>query len=366
MKQVLHVINGEFYSGAERVQDHLAAQLPNFGYDVQFACLKPMLFPQAAKAAPESIHSFPMKARLDLGPAFRMARFIRKCGIALIHTHTPRAALIGSLAALLSGRPMIHHLHSPTMADTETGLRNRINTIIEKLSTLGAKQFIAVSNNTASWYLERGVQDSRMTVVHNGVPCTGPLPKRNAPGNTWIIGTVALFRPRKGLEVLINALSILNKSGHKVRLLAVGNFETDTYRDIILAQAKALGVNNMIEWTGFTKDVPAALKRMDCFVLPSLYGEGLPMVVLEAMAVGTPVVATLVEGVPEAVRNGMDGLLARPGDAKSLADATEKLLADPELWINTRKSAQQRQQEGFSDVSMAKGVAQIYDKVLGA
>ncbi len=366
MKQVLHIINGEFYSGVERVLDHLAARLPDFGYGVQFACLKPVLFPQATEAAPESIHCFPMKSRLDFGPAFKLARFIRKNQVALIHTHTPRAAMIGSLAALLSGRSLVHHLHSPTMADTETGLRNRINTFTEKLTTLGTKRFIAVSRSTANWYLERGVKDSRMAVVHNGVPCHGPLPERNAPGNTWVIGTVALFRPRKGLEVLINALSILNKSGHKVRLLAVGNFETDAYRDTILAQTKALGVDNMIEWTGFTKNVAATLKRMDCLALPSLFGEGLPMVILEAMAIGTPVVATLVEGVPEAVRNGVDGLLAEPGDAQGLADAAQKLLGDSDFWLNSRSNAHKRQQEDFSDISMAKGVARVYDEVLGA
>ena len=75
-----------------------------------------------------------------------------------------------------------------------------------------------------------------------------------------------------------------------------------------------------ITWTGFTRDVLDELRQMDLFVLPSLFGEGLPMVVLEAMAAGVPVVATRVAGIPEAIRPGQDGVLVEPGDAEDLAE----------------------------------------------
>ena len=82
---------------------------------------------------------------------------------------------------------------------------------------------------------------------------------------------------------------------------------------------KRLKLDDAIEWTGFTSDVRSQLARMDLFVLPSLFGEGLPMVVLEAMAAGVPIVGTRVEGVPEAIRDGEDGLLAEPSDPIDLA-----------------------------------------------
>ena len=90
--------------------------------------------------------------------------------------------------------------------------------------------------------------------------------------------------------------------------------------------ARQLEVDDLIDWVGFTRDVEAQLAQMDLFVLPSLFGEGLPMVVLESMAAGVPVVATSVEGVPEAIRDGIDGLLVEPDDAGQLADAIRTLV----------------------------------------
>ncbi|KAF7962372.1 hypothetical protein AWV80_22645 [Cupriavidus sp. UYMU48A] len=107
-----------------------------------------------------------------------------------------------------------------------------------------------------------------------------------------MIGTVALFRQRKGLEVLLQALALLREKGQSVRLLAVGAFETTQYEKHIREVTAKLNLDDAITWAGFTLDVATEFKKMDVFVLPSLFGEGLPMVVIEAMALGLPVVAT--------------------------------------------------------------------------
>ena len=119
----------------------------------------------------------------------------------------------------------------------------------------------------------------------------------------------------------------------------------------------------MIHWTGFQTDVNAQLQQMDLFVLPSLFGEGLPMVVLEAMAQGVPVVASRVEGIPEAVRDGVDGLIFEPGNAKDLAEKIVSIFGDDQRWAKMSASALQRQREHLSDVSMARGVAGVYESL---
>ena len=103
---------------------------------------------------------------------------------------------------------------------------------------------------------------------------------------------------------------------------------------------------------------------MDVFVLPSLFGEGLPMVVLEAMSAGVPVVGTRIEGVPEAVRDGVDGLLAAPGDPGDLARTIARVIRREADWSELRRSAHERQAGQFSDRSMAAGVAKVYSDVL--
>jgi glycosyltransferase involved in cell wall biosynthesis len=105
---------------------------------------------------------------------------------------------------------------------------------------------------------------------------------------------------------------------------------------------------------------------MDLFALPSLFGEGLPMVVLEAMAHGVPVIGTKVEGVPEAVRADVDGLLVPPGEPAALAEAVRSFLEGRVDWQALRRNAYDRQVSSFSDRSMAEGLARVYRRVASA
>jgi len=178
------------------------------------------------------------------------------------------------------------------------------------------------------------------------------------------LGTMALFRPRKGMEVLLEALAQLRAQGLPVRLRAVGGFETPEYERQLKSLCGRLGLDDVVDWVGFVRHVDRELARMDLFVLPSLFGEGLPMVILEAMAAGVPVVATRVEGAPEAIREGRDGELAEPDNARSLAGAIARVVRGESDWASLRASALARHAEGFSDRKMAEGVAEVYDRVL--
>jgi len=362
--KVLHIINGDYYAGAERVQDLLALRLPEFGYEVGFVCLKKGLFPEkrAVKTAP--LYEFPMRSRLDFTFVLGLSRLVRREGYRLINTHSNRAAMIGRLVAGFSRVPMVHHLHSPTTEDTETGWRNKRNSLAEKIALGGAKMLIPVSGTLGNYLHERGYSKNRVRVVANGVPTRLNTRRARNPGEEMVVGIVALFRPRKGLEVLLNSIARLRGRGLAVRLHAVGPFETMQYREHIMQLAGELGISNDITWTGFTGDVFAELSKMHAFVLPSLYGEGMPMVILEAMSVGLPVVSTRVEGIPEVVRDGQDGLLVNPDNVDELSEAIGRLLSGEADGEALGDSGWKRQFEVFSDLSMARGVAGIYSEVL--
>jgi glycosyltransferase involved in cell wall biosynthesis len=175
---------------------------------------------------------------------------------------------------------------------------------------------------------------------------------------------VALMRPRKGLEFVLEAISLLAIQGHDVRLRCIGPFETVEYEKLINQRIAELVLKDRVERVGFTSDVPAALAQLDAMVLPSMFGEGLPMVVLEAMAAGLPVIATRVEGTPEAIRDGIDGLLAEPCNSDSLADAIRTLVTGGVDWNTMAESAFQRHASHFSDWAMAKATAEVYSKLL--
>jgi glycosyltransferase involved in cell wall biosynthesis len=294
-----------------------------------------------------------------------LKQLIRREGFRLLHAHTPRSALVGRVAAAWAGVPMVYHVHSPTARDTTHRWRNYASQAIEKLSLYRVQRLISVSRSLSRHMQMQGYSEKLISVVPNGVPKSDLLRDASRPTGDWRIGTVALFRPRKGLEVLLEAIAALRSQNVRVRLHAVGPFETPEYEATIHEQVRRLGLSEQIDWIGFTPDVAGELSRMDLFVLPSLFGEGLPMVVLEAMAAGVPVVGTRVEGVPEALDDGATGLIAAPADPHDLASCIRRIISGEVDWSILRQNALLAHSQRFSAEQMARGVAAVYDRELG-
>jgi len=366
-RRVLHVVNGEHFAGAERVQSHLGRCLPKLGVTVDFACIKPGHFAGAVDdAAGQWGRAFrlPMRNRFDVSIVGPMTRLVRDGQYDLLHAHTPRAAMITSLVSRRTGVPWVYHVHSPAARDSSKRLTNWINAKIEVWSLAGCSHLITVSSSLRRELIATGTPPERVTVVHNGVP--GIRYQRNhrpQVGGKWVFGMVALMRPRKGLEVALDAISMLRAQGHNAVLRCIGPYETDEYRRRIESQITLLKIRPHVEQMGFKTDVPLALSQLDAMLLPSLFGEGLPMVVLEAMASALPVIATRVEGTPEAIRDGIDGLLAEPGSANSLAENMRLLMDGTVDWDRIAESAFDRHRDGFSDEAMSQGIAKVYDAI---
>lgn len=363
-RRSLFLINGEHYAGAERVQDLLACQLPALGWDVDFACLKPVAFPAAMTACDSRLFEVPMRSRFDVRQVRQIAALLQEYDV--LHTHTVRSAMIGSLAARQAGRPMVHHVHGRTDRNTESVVRDRVNSTIERLSLRQAQRLIAVSEHTADHLRRMGFANERVCTIPNGVPCVASPRTWQPPQAAWVIGVAALFRPLKGLHVLVEAVARLRAAGLPVQLRAIGDFETGAYRQQLLEQVRASGLESCVHWTGFTRDVMAELAKVDVLVLPSLYGEGLPMVIIEAMAAGIPVVASASEGIQEALDGGRAGVLVAPGDPAALASALRGLMEEPARAASLARVALRRQRQCYSELAMAQRVAEIYEEVCAA
>lgn len=366
--RALHVINGEHYSGAERVQDLLAEWLPEFGYEVGFAALKPGRFDACRQSTHAPLVQHDMSGRLDLRPSRAITKRIREEGYDLIHAHTPRSLVIGATAAHRTGVPLVYHVHSPASRDSTRRFTNLVNDGVERWFGRSATQLITVSPTLTQHMLRRGFKSDHIRCVMNGVPALAEdapgARLRRKPVGPLVVGMVALFRPRKGAEVLLEALATLRSRGHDVHLQAIGPFETPEYEAELHALADRLSINDRVYWAGFTDDVPAALARVDTLALPSLFGEGLPMVVLEAMASGLPVVATRCEGTSEAILHRETGLLVEPGSVSQLADALEELAEGRLDYEEMSIAARERHADRFSAEAMARQVAAVYDEVL--
>ncbi|MEM9828737.1 MAG: glycosyltransferase [Planctomycetota bacterium] len=362
--RVLHVVNGEHFSGAERVQSHLGRCLPKFGVHADFASVKPGRFTERLEAqagAWGDSHRIPMRSRIDAVAAKHLIRCIRQHRFDLLHAHTPRTALLASLASTRTGVPWIYHVHSPASRDSSRGFVNRVNAWIEKRSLRNADAIITVSNSLRDDCVSQGYRASRIFVVHNGVPAICPPRTRiPQPDDRWTLGMVALMRPRKGLEIVLDSVASLRAQGFNIILRCIGPFETTAYGDEIDQRIQHLGIGRSVQQMGFVDDVPAALAKLDAMVLPSLYGEGLPMVVLEAMAAGLPVIASRVEGTPEAIGHDTEGLLAEPADVESLSHQIRRLVTGEVQWSALSEAAKRRHSEQFSDLAMAKATADVY------
>ncbi|MFI4876183.1 MAG: glycosyltransferase [Blastopirellula sp. JB062] len=364
LTKVLHLINGEHFSGAERVQDLLGLRLPEFGYQADFACVKPGKFMTARQATASRVIELPMRRRFDLWQARRIAQIVREEGYEILHAHTPRTALLAMTAVRVCQAKFVYHVHSPTSRDSTRRWRNWINQQVESWAMTQADRLIAVSGSLSRHLASLRVDSRKVRVVRNGVPPLAEIPPRETPAGSWTLGCVALFRPRKGIEVLLQALANLRNQGHEVRLRAVGPFETPQYQREIESLSQQLQLDEAVDWSGFTQDVNHELSQMDLFVLPSLFGEGLPMVVLEAMAAGVPVVASDVEGVCEAIRPEIDGMLAAPADAGDLTQKILAIISGRVSWSALRAAAIERQRDAFSDRSMAAATAAVYDELV--
>lgn len=361
----LHLINGEHFSGAERVQQILGNRLPDFGVFANFACLKSGKFQELSGLDCDRVRSMGMKSRFDWSTVQRIVEYAKETNADVLHAHTPRAAMIASFVAKRCNLPWVYHVHSPAARDSASAIVNHAKSWVEMVSLRSADHIITVSKSLRREMLASGHSRNKITAVANGVAEQIPIDPTERLGHRhWKLGMVALVRPRKGIEVLLEAIARLKGKKSRVTLEVIGGFETPEYESSIRGLIHTLDLEGTVNLRGFTKDVPAVMRTLDAMVLPSLFGEGMPMVVLEALACGVPVIATRVEGTPEVIRHGREGLLARPQDADSLSQAIQVFISDRSAWCQMSRHAVQRHRQGFSDFTMAERTAKVYRKLL--
>lgn len=288
--------------------------------------------------------------------ALHFSRQLRRRAPALFHAHlsSPSACRYGLLAARLAGLPVVAtvQLYVP--------VRGRRAVYPQRLLSLTVDRYIAVSRDVAQRMRPLCVDARRkIRVVYNGVPieqfdgtCSARL--REAGSRATVLA-VARLHPQKGLRYLLSAATLLPKA----RFVVAGD---GPERKELEDEARALRLGERFEFLGHRDDVPALLHAADVFVLPSLY-EGLPVSVLEAMAAGTPVVATAVGGTDEAVVHGESGILVPPRDPAALAGAIRDVLSDAALARRLIAGGKARVRGNFSAEAVARGVCEVYEEL---
>ena len=331
--------------------------------------------PGWAKAAKEAARivawwSRPLRSRAVFAVDFRwkirpdadaIAKILREGRFDLLYMNNqPSTNLEGILAAAACGVPSLQHARSfGSLTPVEAWIVNR---------HLG--RMICVSEGLRRAYVAQGVDPARMTVVHNGIdPTARPdRPGREIraemgiPEGAFVVGTVGSLMRRKHVDLLIRALA---RAARDVRDGVVGLIVGEgPERATLEEEARRLGMRGSCHFTGFRRDSLSCLDAMDVVALAS-EGEGLPRVLLEAMLLSKPVVATQVTGSEDLVVDGETGLLVPFGDEGKFADALGRLAADPGERSRMGESARTRVVSRYSIGRYVEGVERVLQEALG-
>jgi glycosyltransferase involved in cell wall biosynthesis len=362
------VTDSDAFAGTERHILDLAIGLRNKGSEVDIIC--PVKSPLASRAHEESLSIIPMEKRNGFDfDAVKLLRSLLIDGkIELFHAHNGRTALWAAMAkcAVSRGRVIAtqHFLH-PAHAE-----RNGIGGAASRLGHYWLNQtldhVIAISNAVRIGALQRGgIRSRKISVVHNGIRdpnrsrLRSPREIREALGigNAPLLVCTARLQPEKDVATLIRAVQRLPSPRPFCVIAGEGSERTRLEIEI-----RCRNLADCVKLAGFQTDPLSLINAADLFILPSL-AEPFGLVILEAMALGKPVIATRAGGPPEIVTDNFTGLLVPPENDEAMATAIRMLLADPEKANAMGRNGRERFLEHFTIDQMVNAIAPIYESL---
>jgi len=297
--------------------------------------------------------------------------FIKKERFDIVHTHTPVASFLGRIAARLARTPaIVNTVHGFYFhEDMHAVVRKALIALERFVGRFTDLTFSVSSEDVETAIRERICRADRIMVVGNGVDLRKFDPRSieperrrirdelGLPQGAAVVGAVGRLVREKGFVELVQAMPRVLEVEPQARLVIVGDALPSDRRSVkerLLELVESLKLNDKVVFTGLRYDMPELLSAMDLFVLPS-YREGMPLVLLEAMAMARPAVATRVRGCREVVVDGETGILVPPREVPVLADAIVRLLVDKELARRMGVAGRKRVEERFDrDVVIVK------------
>ncbi len=345
MIRVLHVITRLDAGGSTETLAVLATQLPpgEFASQVisgQTLDPPPHLFDDLARAGVPLTQAphlrRPVNPLADSRALWALWQAIRAQEPDIVHTHTSKAGFLGRLAARLAGvRRILHTPHGHIFHGYYGPGATRAFIVLERLAARWTERIVTLTDAEAAQNLALGIgRPEQFVTIPSGVDlaqaqamAAGAPQMRRAldlPPEARLIGTVSRLVPIKGLHYLVAAMPAILRRCPGAHLVIAGDGEE---RGWLEAQSAGLGLGPRVRFLGWRDDPEAVIAALDVFVLPSL-NEGLGKMLVTAMALGVPAVASRVGGVPDVIEDGRQGLLVPPADPAALAAAVVALLED--------------------------------------
>src|SRR5579862_1467073 len=361
----LHIDSARTWRGGQSQVLQLVLGLEEFG---QPAVLVAHERGELKRRAREGMRlfGFTPRSEFDIQAAWQLGKILTDVQPDVVHAHDPMAVALAAMAlrmsAKLERRPLL-------VAARRVDFHLKRHAF-SKWKYHQIDVFIAASRLIASMLASDGIPADRIVTVHDGVN-TGVIDKQpvvdahaafGLPRGAPIVGNVAALAAHKGQRHLVAAAARVVRAVPDARSLIIGEGDL---RDALTRQIKTLGLERHVHLTGFRDDAIGLLKSFDLFAMSSVT-EGLGSAMLEAMACAKPVVATRAGGIPEAMTDGVCGLLVPPNDEPALAAGIVQLLKDPDLRRRMGAAGRQRILDEFSVEKMVKDTLATYETRLQA
>jgi len=297
---------------------------------------------------------------------------VEKGGFNIVHFHGTRAAMLGRMAAILTlHKPkIVYTVHGFHLIHSPNPLKRIPLLLVERLLNRFTDVIICVSHSDRKNLIQRKLaKEDKIKVIWNGidikrfqkVKVNRYIKKKefNLPPDAFVITMIGRLHPQKDHQTLLTAFQQVASELPNAYLLIVGE---GPLRAKLEQYTQSLGIEGRVKFTGLRRDIPAILAITDVFVLSTLW-EGLPIVLLEAMAAAKPVIASDVDGNREVVVNEETGLLVPPGNPEALAQTIIRLAKEPQKAKEMGQKGLERAKRHFSMELMCQQIANLYTEL---
>ncbi len=364
--RVLHFTNTTVYAGAEEHMLTLLRGLDRHQFQPFLAC-HPKLYKEMEHALPADVRVLwtLLERPEDCRAAIQFTRILREHRIQILHSHMFQSSLVASPLAWMCRVPAI--IETPHVAERWRNGWLKGNFQVDRLISRFVTYHIAVSRANAKYLVQtKGLPQRKVVVIRNGCDPGQFTPDRPEPAGLRkslgfgksdpVLIVPARLEPQKGHSIFLSALPSVIKEFPQLKAVLVGD---GILRKDLEAQAASLGLNPNIRFVGYQSKIADWYALADLMVLPSLY-EGLPLVAIEALSSGCPVVATAVDGTPEVVIHGKSGLTVPPRDPIRLAEAICQMFRQPEMRESMGRCGREFIMSEFTLAKQVRETADIY------
>jgi glycosyltransferase involved in cell wall biosynthesis len=362
--KILHLISSAGMYGAEAVILNLLRTMQD-GTDQGFLGVflnsehpNTQLY-DAAVAAGIDAHTIACEGRLDRSVFEKIRSLVRRVGADVVHAHGYKADVYAYLALRKERIALISTCH--TWHDTDTS--DRIYGAIDRCVLRNYDGIVAVSEEVRIRLLKAGAAKEKVRYIQNGIdlrPFDGSSVERQSAERPMLVGLACRLAPEKGVDLFLQMACGVLAELPNTRFVIAGDGPERAKLEVLIGK---MGLGARVDLLGRCEDMPRFFASIDILVSPSR-SEGLPMVLLEAMAARLPIVATAVGAVPSVVQDNLTGLLVPASDVSSLARGVIRLLSDRVLRREIGDAAQALIAQEFSAERMTAEYSQLYQEIV--